>query len=114
QSMHSELAAENDQPTSVVLRDLLIGVGDDHVTLTALLKGLRARSFGFVMLLVGLIALVPTLSPVAGVLLIWPAVQMILAREDAARPRWISQRRLPTTRLSRFIDRLVPILRWLE
>lgn len=101
-------------PTSIVLRHLLDEARDEHVTLTWILDGLRERSFGLVMLLLGLLALVPTLSTVVGILLIWPGMQMILARRAPTLPGWIARRPLSTTRLSRLIARLLPILRWME
>ncbi len=101
-------------PTSVVLQDLVIGAPDGSMTLTLLLGRLRGRSFGFVMLVLGVVALVPALSSVAGVLLLWPAIQMLAAREAPALPRWISSRRVPTARLALFTKRVVPVLRWLE
>jgi hypothetical protein len=100
-------------PTSVVLHQLLETAGD-RVTPAWLLAALRDRSFGFLMLLLGLLGLVPALATVIALLLMWPAVQMILARPAPTLPRWLAQRSLPTSRLARLITRLVPILRWLE
>ncbi len=101
-------------PTSILLRRLVDGAQKKHMTLASMLEALGERSFGVVMLLLGLLALVPTLSIVIGLLLMWPAFQMIMARRAPSLPRWISQRRLPTTRLARLIDRVAPILGWLE
>jgi len=57
-------------PTSVVLDDLLKGAAEDYVTLEWLLDSLSKRSFGIVMLILGLIALVPGTSGVIVVLLL--------------------------------------------
>lgn len=69
------------EPTSTVLDRLLTGAPDAEVSLGWLIDGLRERSFGIVMLILGLIALVPGASGIVGVLLMTPAAQMILTRK---------------------------------
>ncbi|TXL74823.1 exopolysaccharide biosynthesis protein [Vineibacter terrae] len=101
-------------PTSSVLRCILNEAHGEHMTLASMLEALGDRSFGVVMLLLGLLALVPSLSIVTGVLLMWPAFQMIMARRAPSLPRWISQRPLLTARLTRLVDRVVPVLVWME
>ncbi|HJQ56130.1 MAG TPA: exopolysaccharide biosynthesis protein [Vineibacter sp.] len=101
-------------PTSVVLHRLLDEAPADHVTLAWLLGALQERSFGFLLLLLGLLGLVPALATIAAVLLLWPAVQMIGARQSPSLPGWLAQRSLSTRRLAGLIARLVPILRRLE
>jgi hypothetical protein len=101
-------------PTSVVLDDLLKGAAEDHVTLDWLLENLSERSFGIVMLLLGLLALIPGVSGVIAVLLAIPAIQMMLGRKAPIFPGFIARRRLPTQRLARLIARINPTLRRLE
>ena len=101
-------------PTSVVLEGLLQGAPPDGVTLDWLVDNLSERSFGIVMLLVALVALIPGLSPVAGILLAVVAFQMILARPGPILPRMIAARRLSTPRLARLIERVVPVLAYIE
>ena len=50
----------------------------------------------------------------AGVLLMVPAVQMVLARRGAVFPRRVAARRFEAERLARVVRRVVPALRWLE
>jgi hypothetical protein len=101
-------------PTSVVLNDLLEDAPADHLTLTWVMGRLQERSFGLVMLLLALIALLPGLSTFIGVLLIVPAIQMILARHKPVLPRFIAERRLQTRRLASLIVRILPLLRRIE
>lgn len=101
-------------PTSVVLNDLLADAPGDHVTLAWVIGRLQERSFGLVMLLLALIALVPGLSTFIGVLLTVPAVQMILARHNPVLPRFVAERRLQTRRLASLIARVLPVLRRIE
>jgi hypothetical protein len=101
-------------PTSVVLDDLLKDATADHVTLSWVMARLEERSFGLVMLLLALIALVPGLSTFMGVLLMVPAVQMILARHSPVLPRFVAERRVQTRRLAALIARILPLLRRIE
>ena len=101
-------------PTSVVLEELLKDAPPDHVTIAWLMDSLRERSFGVVMLLMALVALVPGASTFIGVLLSVPAFQMIMARQNPVLPRFVASRQLPTRRLARLIGRAVPLLRHIE
>ncbi|MGA1859878.1 exopolysaccharide biosynthesis protein [Azospirillum sp. 11R-A] len=101
-------------PTSEVLRGLLAEAPADWVSFGWLLDKLHKRSFGIVLLLLALIGLAPGTSPVVGLLLTIPAIQMILARESPAFPRIIASRRFSTRRLVRLVDRAVPVLRRME
>lgn len=101
-------------PTSLVLSDLLKEAPTDHVTLGWVMDRLHERSFGLVMLLLALIALVPGLSTFIGVLLTLPAAQMILARHSPVLPRFVAQRPVQTRRLAHLIARITPLLRRME
>lgn len=101
-------------PTSIVLENLLRQAPAENVTLDWLIEHLSERSFGIVMLLVGLVALVPGISPLAGLLLGTIAFQMILGRPGPIVPRVVASRRIPTPKLARLIGRLVPVLKRIE
>jgi hypothetical protein len=75
---------------------------------------LRKRSFGIVMLLLAVAAIVPGVSIVAGLLLTIPAFQMIEGRSAPTFPRRISDRTLPMRHLEAVVQRAVPVLRYLE
>ena len=101
-------------PTSVVLEELLNDAAPDRVPLLWLVNNLRKRSFGLLMLLMALAALVPGASIFMGVLLGLLAVQMILARERPGLPRFIASRSMSTRQLARLVHRIVPLLRRME
>jgi hypothetical protein len=101
-------------PTSTLLEGLLQDAPDDRLTLDWLLDRLGERSFGIVLLLLSLLAMLPGMSVLIGMLTPLLAVQMIMARRGPAFPRRIASRSIPTARLARLITRLVPPLRWLE
>jgi len=101
-------------PTSVVLEKLAAEAPDEHVSLGWLIANLGGRSFGIVILVLGVVALVPGASVVVGVLLAIPAVQMMLARKGPVFPQFVARRRVPTLRMTRLVARIVPVLRRLE
>jgi len=101
-------------PTSVVLEGLLKHAPRGEVTLSWLLNQLRTRSFGIILLLLGVVGLLPVVSPVAGILLFIPAFQMIRAHSTPVFPRKIAQRALPTAKLTSMVMRVTPVLRYLE
>ena len=79
-----------------------------------LMHSLDKRSFGIIMLLLALVAIVPGLSIVAGLLLMIPAFQMIAGKPAPVFPRRIAARPLPTRRVAAVAQRSVPVLRYLE
>jgi hypothetical protein len=97
-----------------VLQGLLDDAPADHFTLGWLLGHLHRRSFGIMMLLLALVAMVPGISMVAGLLLAVPALEMIAGRVAPVFPRRIATRPLPTHHLARVVRRAVPVLRYLE
>ena len=101
-------------PTSEILDDLMRQAPPGETTLVWIVAHLRDRSFGIVMLLIGILALVPGISPLAGVLLAWPAIQMMLGHEGPVLPGPVARRRFSTQRLGRVLGRVIPLLVRLE
>ena len=69
-------------PSSRVLADLLRQAPPDHFTLGWLLSTLHQRSFGVVILFLGILATAPIGSSVPGIMLAAVAVQMIAGIEN--------------------------------
>jgi hypothetical protein len=101
-------------PTSTLLENLLAASSPGHVTLAWLFANLRQRSFGIVMLLFGLIAVLPGVCSIAGVVLIALSVQMMMGREVPALPRFMRSRSLPRDRFVALTMRLIPVVKVLE
>jgi len=101
-------------PTSQVLQELIDGAPADHFTLEWLIGRLPKRSFGIIMLLLALLAMVPLSSIVPGLLLATLALQMIADGEGPVFPRRIATYPLPTRHLLRLGRRAIPVLRYLE
>ena len=88
-------------PASAVLQGLLDDAPADQFTLAWLLYHLHRRSFGFIILLLALVAMLPGISIVAGLLLLVPALEMIAGHVVPVFPRRIATRPLPTRHLAR-------------
>ena len=111
------LRAPNSGPlvvTSILLQRLHDEMPADRFTLGWLMHSLHKRSFGIIMLLLALVAIVPGLSILAGLLLVFPAFQMIMGRPAPVFPRRIAAHPLPTRYLAVVLQRSVPVLRYLE
>jgi hypothetical protein len=101
-------------PSSRVLAELLRQAPPDHFTLGWVLSTFHQRSFGVVILFLGVLATAPIGSSVPGIMLVAVAVQMIAGIREPIFPRFITERRLPTQYLLRLGERAVPVLRYLE
>lgn len=100
--------------TSAILEALLNQRTSERVTLAWMMERLGERSFGIVLLLFAIIGLLPGISPLAGLLIIVIAAQMILGHHRPRLPRRIADREFDGRLLARLIRRVVPVLRWLE
>ena len=101
-------------PSSRALRDLLHQAPADYFTLGWLMSTLHQRSFGIVMLFLGLLATAPVGSTVPGLMLAAVAVQMIAGRREPVFPHFVTARRLPTRYLYSLGGRAIPVLQYLE
>ena len=101
-------------PTSAVLQRLVSEAPPDHVSVGWIMEQLEERSFGLLMFLLAVIALVPGLSTFIGVLFAVPAYQMIVARRSPVLPRIATARRLPTRRFAQVVERIAPVLQRAE
>jgi hypothetical protein len=75
---------------------------------------LQKRSFGLVMLLLALVGLLPAAGIFIGILLAFPAVQMILGRETPTLPHFLSTRRIATRHIAWLATRTIPLVRRME
>jgi hypothetical protein len=85
-----------------------------RVSIGWLIAELGERSFGLTLLVMAVIALLPGASTIVGLLIAWPAIQLILGHETAALPRSMARREIEVDRLARAIDVVVPRLAWVE
>ena len=101
-------------PSSQVIAGLLDNAPPEYFTLGWLISNLRQRSFGIVVLVLGLLATTPIGSTVPGLMLATVALQMIAGRRELAFPQFISARSLPTRFLFWVGRRAIPAMQYLE
>lgn len=108
------LSALTSVPTSVQLAMMLDRAEGPRVSIGWLMEKLGRRSFGLTIFVMAVIALIPGASTVIGVLVAWPAVQMMRGQEVGVLPRLIARRNIGVDRLARVIRMVTPRLAWVE
>jgi hypothetical protein len=101
-------------PTSAVLDRLIAAAPAERASVRWIVDRLDERSFGLMMLVLGVFALIPGVATVPGLLLLFPAAQMILGREQPALPRFVERWEIRTERLAGTLARIRPSLRRME
>jgi hypothetical protein len=101
-------------PASDLLEQMLDSLPPDRFTLQWLSSHLQSRSFGLIVLILALVAMIPGVSYVAGLLLFAPAIEMIAGKSAPNFPNRIANYPLPTHQLSVAVRRTLPALRHLE
>jgi hypothetical protein len=97
-------------PASVQLSTMLDRAEGAGVSIGWLMEKLGRRSFGLTLFVMAVIGLIPGASTVVGVLVAWPAVQMMLGQEVGVLPRLIARRKIGVERLAQVIRLVTPRL----
>jgi hypothetical protein len=101
-------------PVTATLTDLVDNLPGEHFTIEWLLERLDRRSFGIILLVMSLVAMVPGISLLIGPLLAIPAFEMILGRSGPSFPRRIATYQLRSSALAGIVKRALPLLTTLE
>ena len=101
-------------PSSRVLEQVIRQAPADYFTVGWLTSTLQQRSFGFVMLFLGLLATIPVGSTIPGLMLAAMAVQLVAGRSEPVFPGFIRTHRLRTSHLRRLGGRAVQLLTYFE
>jgi hypothetical protein len=101
-------------PTSVQLSRMLDRAEGPRVSIGWLVEQLGRRSFGLTLLMMAVVGFVPGASTVVGLLMAWPAVQMVLGHEAAVLPRLVARREIEVGRLAPIIRAVTPRLAVVE
>ena len=110
-----ETASQDHVPTSVQLARMLDRAeADAAVSIGWLLEQLGGRSFGLALLVMGVLGIVPGISTVAALMVVWIAVQMMLGQEAAVLPGLVARRSIAVDKLARVIGFVAPRLAWVE
>lgn len=103
-----------DQPTSELLQNMLDSLPTETVTVDYLMQQLAHRSFGGLIILLGIVAVVPGISLFAGLALLLPGMQMLLGFSAPRLPTLLRQRSIDRKQLQTFGNRIMPWLQQLE
>jgi hypothetical protein len=100
--------------TSEVLEKLVSKAPDGPVDLDWLLGRLDKRSFGLLLLLLGLLVIVPGVASIASLMVLFLSVEMLLGRSRPAFPQFLAKRPFDFERFKRLTVRVQPVLRAIE
>src|SRR6195952_1838448 len=101
-------------PVTATLTDLVDNLPGEHFTIEGLLGRRDRPSFGIILLVMSLVAMVPGISMLIGPLLAIPAFEMILGRSGPSFPRRIAVYPLRSSALAGIVKRALPLLATLE
>ncbi len=106
--------AEGSTHTSLLLQHLIDDAPKDHFTLDWVIHNLPKNSFGFILLFLSVIALLPVISVVARVLMSILLCQIILGYHKPVLPRRLVHRPISSRYLTNLKPRIIPALQFLE
>jgi hypothetical protein len=107
----------NPRSIADTLNDLMTEIKVESVSVRWLLEALRKRAFGFLLLFLAIpniLPMPPGLSTIFGILLLFPAVQMIIGNAQPWFPPAISKRRLRQSSLKFIVNKSEPWLNRIE
>ena len=103
-----------ERPSSRMLEDLLHQAPSECFTLGWLMSTLHQRSFGIVLLFLGVLATTPIGSTIPALMLAGVALQMISGRRELVFPQFITTQSLPTRYLFWVGGHAIPVVQYLE
>lgn len=106
--------SEGHGPVSEILEGLVAAAPLGQFSLDWLLDRLRMRSFAVAILMLSVVAMVPGISILAGLLIIVLGIQMVAGRSAPAFPRRVGAYSVRTAYLSGAVERVAPVLRQIE
>jgi hypothetical protein len=109
--------SNNHRSTSDALVAIVRTFPREQMRLQDLMDGLGERSFGFVLLLFGVlsaIAIIPGLATITAIPLLFFGLQMLAGYRTPWLPKSISERSFARADLLATIERAVPAMRWVE
>jgi hypothetical protein len=101
-------------PTSQKLNAIFGSAPLPFLTLEWVLGSLGERSFGLIMLLLGLVAMLPGVCVLGGLGLAILGLQMTMAKEKPLLPGFLVLRSLPADKVLAVLGRIIPPIKFLE
>lgn len=106
-------SAQAPPPTSHLLQTVF-DLAPRNVTLEWLFGKLPHRSFGIILIFLGLVAAVPGVCVLGGLGLAILGIQMLMARDAPILPRFLAVQSLPRNRVAPLVNRTVAVIEVLE
>jgi hypothetical protein len=103
--------------TTALLRAAVLAAPGDTISLEQLLRPLRRRAFGFVLLLLAIPNFIPVplgIGGIMGALVIALGLEMLVGLPRPWIPKFLKRRTISRSRLLGFLDRIDPISRRME
>jgi hypothetical protein len=100
--------------TSDLVARLMKEAPEDSVDLDWLLHHLRQRSFGLLLLILGIAISIPGLGIISSFLIAFPAVEMMLGRHRPKLPHFLVNKAISTHHFTKWAERSLPLLRFVE
>ncbi len=102
------------EQTSLLLHRVLDELQGDEVKIGLIVRKLKGRSYGGLMLLLGALALLPGISLFAGLALCLPAIQMMLGYPAPLLPRVIRQHKVKVKLVKNLGIKTTKAIEWAE
>lgn len=98
------------EKTSSLLSKITSGSDSKTISLGYLIEQFKSRSFGGLLLILSILALLPVISFIAGMLIFIVGIQMLLGFTIPFLPKFIMQQKLDKRSFEAFVDRAIPWL----
>ncbi|MFW6088896.1 MAG: exopolysaccharide biosynthesis protein [Gemmatimonadota bacterium] len=107
------------------LEDHLVRIADaadgkQRIDLEGILEEMESASFGSLLLVAGLVTLVPIIGDIPGVpttmgvLVVLGSAQLLLGRQSMWLPRWLRERSVRASTVTKVVDRVRPVARTID
>lgn len=113
-SNHEQAVTLDEIKTSNLLSSVLNNVAGETIYLGELITKFDRRSYGGIYLLLALLCLVPGISVFAGIVMIFPATQMVLGFSSPKFPTFIRDRQVSVHALQKWTAKSMPLMRRFE
>ncbi|MGH1429067.1 MAG: exopolysaccharide biosynthesis protein [Arenicella sp.] len=100
--------------TSILLSELLCEIPDENVDFGHFLGQFKERSYAGILLIFAVLYLLPGISVLAGLLMIYPSIQLLFGFKTPVFPAFIHRKRIQAKHLKSIGSRVVPKVEWLE
>lgn len=101
---------DGEQTTAFLLSQITSGNHFKTIQLSYLIAHFKGRSFGGLLLILSILALLPLVSFVAGIIILIVGVQMILGLRVPSLPQFVMQQKVDKRSFEAFVDKVLPWL----